>query len=51
MAGIAPLSPTSRKSIVKYHLKDGFIEIDFEMLLIEVKESWHRTGHYGIQVK
>ena len=42
---------TTRKNIVEDHLKDGSIEIDIEMLLIEVKESWHRLGHYGIQVK
>ena len=42
---------TTRKNIVEDHLKDGSIEIDIEMLLIEVKKSWYRLGHYGIQVK
>jgi len=41
----------SRMNISKDQLKDGSIEIDSEMLLIEVKESWHRLGHYIIQVK
>lgn len=30
--------------------RDGSIDIDIEMLLIGVRESWHRLGHYGIQV-
>ena len=30
--------------------EDGTIDIDVEMLLAEVGESWHRLGHYDIKV-
>ena len=28
----------------------GSTDIDIEMLLIEIQESWHRLAHYAIKV-
>lgn len=29
---------------------DGSLDIDIELLIMEVQESWYRLGHYSIQV-
>lgn len=34
----------------RHHHRDGSTEIDIEMLITEVHESWFRLGHYGIKV-
>lgn len=30
--------------------RDGSLDIDIELLIMEVQESWHRLGHYNIKV-
>lgn len=34
----------------RHQHSDGSVEIDIEMLITEVQESWHRLNHYDIKV-
>lgn len=35
---------------IRHKQSDGSTDIDIEMLLTEVQESWHRLRHYHIKV-
>lgn len=55
--GATWLASTKEKLVKADHLikarrvdQDGSTDIDIEMLLIEIQESWHRLIHYGIKV-